>query len=300
MTEAALPSVQVHAFEVHARFGDLRAPSKLARLQLAALYAATSSLLPEPHSRMTGAQMAMQLLRQCWSNSPLTPEERRQLDSVGQLGGHLAAGLRPLVHELHLSAMQLAHLHIMSSADGDPPVGTDANCTYIQESSAGCFQGWAKNPRMLLSDEEELRALGGARRPGGCPPPPWFWSGSCHSQSVPACPVNAAWVVQMEAEVCHCVTESAGRAAPPYPLSMMAGALPLEKAMHDELEASWQATHQAPTFSLGLSRADLAERLKNWQVCGTECICGTKLTCFESFMLGHAAFRWYHFLPGHR
>ena len=39
---------------MHARYKDLRAPSISARLQLAALYAATSTLLPEPHSRMTG------------------------------------------------------------------------------------------------------------------------------------------------------------------------------------------------------------------------------------------------------
>ena len=235
-------------------------------MQLAALYAATSSLLPEPHSRMTGAQQAMQLLRQCWGNSPLKPEERQQLDSVGRLGGHLAAGLRPLVHELHLSATQLAHLHMLSSADGDNPVDTDANSTYIQESSAGCFQGWAMNPRMLLSDEEELRALGGARRLRGAPPPHWFRSGSCRTQGVPECPVSAAWVVRMEAEISRCLAESSGRAVPPYPLSMMAGALRLEKAMHDELEASWQASHRAPVFSLGLSQAELAARLSSWQV----------------------------------
>lgn len=39
----------------------MQAPSVLARLQLAALYAAGGSLIPEPHSRMTGAQTAMQL-----------------------------------------------------------------------------------------------------------------------------------------------------------------------------------------------------------------------------------------------
>lgn len=43
--------VQVHAYEVHGRFGDLRALSVAARLQLAALYTATSMLLPEPLSR---------------------------------------------------------------------------------------------------------------------------------------------------------------------------------------------------------------------------------------------------------
>ncbi len=53
--------LQAHCYEVHGRFGHLLAPSVLARLQLAALYAACSSLLPEPASQLTGAQMAMEL-----------------------------------------------------------------------------------------------------------------------------------------------------------------------------------------------------------------------------------------------
>ena len=50
-----LTPAQVHCHEVHPRFGDLRAPCISSRLQLAALYAATSTMLPEPSSRMTGA-----------------------------------------------------------------------------------------------------------------------------------------------------------------------------------------------------------------------------------------------------
>ncbi len=49
---------------MHSRLGSLHANNIAARLQLAALYAATSTLLPEPGSGMTGAEMAMQLVRQ--------------------------------------------------------------------------------------------------------------------------------------------------------------------------------------------------------------------------------------------
>ena len=57
-------TVQMHCYEVHPRFGHLQAPSiDEARLQLAALYAATSTLLPEPRSNLTGAQTAVQLVR---------------------------------------------------------------------------------------------------------------------------------------------------------------------------------------------------------------------------------------------
>ena len=54
--------MQAHCYEVHPRFGHLQAPSILARLQLAALYAACSTLLAEPRSHMTGARTAVQLV----------------------------------------------------------------------------------------------------------------------------------------------------------------------------------------------------------------------------------------------
>ncbi len=62
--KACKPAAQVHCYEVHGRFGHLVANSIPARLQLAALYAATSTLLPEPRSCMTGAQTALELVRQ--------------------------------------------------------------------------------------------------------------------------------------------------------------------------------------------------------------------------------------------
>lgn len=84
---APCPMLQVHRYDIHPRFGHLRARSIPARLQLAALYAATGSLLPDPVSRMTGAQQAMALLRQCWTTQPLSEGELQQLRSAACLGG---------------------------------------------------------------------------------------------------------------------------------------------------------------------------------------------------------------------
>ena len=56
--------MQLHRYEVHPRFGQLLASDIPSRLQLAAMYAATSSLLQEPGSKMTGVQMAAELVRQ--------------------------------------------------------------------------------------------------------------------------------------------------------------------------------------------------------------------------------------------
>ena len=128
---------QTHAYEVHERFCSLRATSVLARLQLAALYAATGSLLPEPGSALTGAQLAMDLVRQCWTNRPLHNSELEQLESVGRLGRHMAAGLPLLTHELRAAAAQLNDLHFPYGVpDGTlPPVlGCDDGTAYLHES----------------------------------------------------------------------------------------------------------------------------------------------------------------------
>jgi hypothetical protein len=96
----SVPILQCHCYTLHERFWHLQASSVQARLQLATLYAATATLLPEPCSQRTGAQTAMQLVRQCWGNKPLSSAEAAQLQSVGRLGGHLAAGLRLVQHEV--------------------------------------------------------------------------------------------------------------------------------------------------------------------------------------------------------
>jgi len=153
--------LQVHTYNVHGRFSDLRAPSVLARLQLAALYAATSTRLPEPNSCLTGAQMAMQLLRQSWRNTPLSAKEHMQLHSIPKLGGQHEAGLELLVRELQLSSVQLLHLHEEGEAGSIvapqhravPPLDPDAGTCYLQEVEppGGGWLGFSASPRRVLT-----------------------------------------------------------------------------------------------------------------------------------------------------
>lgn len=90
-----LLATQAHTYDVHPRFGHLVAGSIRARLQLAALYAATASLLPEPGSRMTGAQTAMALVRQSWGMQPLGEDEVQLLQDMPALGGELPSWYIP-------------------------------------------------------------------------------------------------------------------------------------------------------------------------------------------------------------
>jgi hypothetical protein len=71
-----------YSYDVHGRFRTLEATGVDGRLHLAALYAATSSLLPDPRVGMTGDEWAMELLRQCFLNRPLSSAEREHVDNI--------------------------------------------------------------------------------------------------------------------------------------------------------------------------------------------------------------------------
>lgn len=97
----------MQCYEQHERFQHLQATSINGRLQLAALYAALGTLVPEPWpQRMTGGQVALQLLRQCWSDRPLAPADLAQLRNVGALGGHITPALGVLAHELEVGGVR--------------------------------------------------------------------------------------------------------------------------------------------------------------------------------------------------
>ena len=229
---------------MHARFGDLRANSILARLQLAALCAATSSLLQDPHSSMSGAEMAMELVRQCWCNRPLTEEESSQLSSVGRLGGHLSAGLRLLVHELHTSAGQLGFLY-SSALEGSsaPALESDAASCYMQDIEQMHATG-LRNSRLTLTVGEEERVL--SWRPSfGISPPAWLRQGLYSEIEVPPFPVNASIITDTENKLSSFVQRGVlSNVARPYPLciqSVSEEVTPLEQEMHAELRSSWEA-----------------------------------------------------------
>mmetsp|Transcript_13081 Transcript_13081/g.38023 ORF Transcript_13081/g.38023 Transcript_13081/m.38023 type:complete len:815 (+) Transcript_13081:3697-6141(+) len=288
---------QVHKYEFHPRFGYLQASSKLARLQLAALYAATSSLLPEPLSGATGAQTALQLIRMNWSNVPLTKEEHQQLTSIPILGGHHCSSLGVLAHELLLSSEQLGFLH----HDLDEPrpklqFNTDVGNCYLQEMKQQAYKGWVSNPRSLLEPEEEYRALGGMRSQQATAEHS-FRDGRCHMYEVASCPVGADVVPQIENEILGCVSHSPPVSPPAYPLNaqnLLASvrALPLEQAMHAELESSWIAWHGTENPKLQLSRHDLKTRLLAWKAQVQDLRTGTEEYVLES--LNHIPDKAHH------
>ncbi len=239
---------------MHGRFGHLRASAISPRLQLAALYAATSTLLPEPASLATGAETALQLLRQCWTSHSLAQEDLQQLRSVPRLGGHLAPGLHLLAHELELSAAQLDH-----SSRRRSKLGPDGATAYIHQAGALLPGGWGCSHRLLLTEEEELRVLGRASsRKAVAATPSWRRLGQYRDIE---CEVPGAWPVEqglverLEQSLLQLVVppSTAAPAGQPYLLqgpSASAGdgqeGTWLERWMHEQLEESWVAHHSTP------------------------------------------------------
>jgi hypothetical protein len=297
------PRPQAHCYEVHGRFGDLRAASISARLQLAALYAATGTLLPEPPSRCTGGHTAMRLLRGCWANRPLRAEDLAPMRSAARLGGHLAPALPLLVHDLEASAGELQALHDAvgvsapaAAAAGPPSLDPDAAASYqqllrqqkpcVREGCReggrwGCFRGggggeWLANPRGLLTVGEELRVLGTTTARGVAAGeveelPAWRRLGQYRPIEIrEAFPVAEGYVAEVETGLARLVVtpRQARRqegGIPPYPLAAAAAPTPLEAEMHAELADSWAAHHSAPGSCAG-------EAPTGAPGCGRDCV----------------------------
>eukprot|EP00878_Enallax_costatus_P005957 GHUV01006249.1.p1 GENE.GHUV01006249.1~~GHUV01006249.1.p1 ORF type:complete len:2036 (+),score=737.34 GHUV01006249.1:1069-7176(+) len=283
----ASATLLVHKYAVHPRFGHLRASDVLPRLQLAALYAATSSLMPEPGSMMTGAQTAVQLIRQSWVNRPLSPEEVQHLETAAACAGHLAPALRLLVVELQGSASQLQHLYDLAGAGGEDSGTTSSSKSVVIKPEAAVEYrlqamkvlpgGWPLHRKLRLSSDVEVQVMGASSTAAASSMPAWKRLGQFHAidASVPRCPVSPAYVEECEARLRNLVTATHTRSAlkrshswlglkrrqpdnskcgsggismPEYPLTPnKSSSTPLESMMHAELQQSWEAHHSTST-----------------------------------------------------
>ena len=152
--------LHIHAYDVHPRLKKLSASCIEARLQLAVLYAATGSLLPEQGSQKTGAERAVELLRESWVNRPLKKREKDHLDAIREFDEHVPS-LSLLCQDIMQSSQELSFLHTASSEGGRICHGSfdqhisDAASDYIVRKQAGTL-----NERVKLASYEELNVLG--------------------------------------------------------------------------------------------------------------------------------------------
>ncbi|KAK3247008.1 hypothetical protein CYMTET_43477 [Cymbomonas tetramitiformis] len=156
-------------YDVHPRFGNLQAANVSDRLQLAALYTATSCGLPEPRdgdTGRTGAEIAIELLRQCWGNRPHSQRERDQLREIAitlARPASVSAALPLLCHELACNASRLTFLPFTTPQAAE--AGRERLCSSDQLSTLGAEYMRKRSAgegsvRCWLTAEEERQILG--------------------------------------------------------------------------------------------------------------------------------------------
>lgn len=245
--------LEVFCYTVHGRWNQLVPGGISARLQLASMYAATSTLLPDVRAGMTGSEKAMALVRRCFVNHPLSHDDQHQLLEVllGLAGSNPALAL--LCGDLFESSVRLHFLHSQSTQPVMPPgvAGTLAD-------AATAYRGalpW--NIRRRLTASEESRILGG-RVPGSRALNPTRDLEECDLQP---CPISGKRVQAAEdallrtrdifasrscADGTVAVAPSSEVQSPPYPLQKPRKADALTRDMHGELKLSWGAHQLCP------------------------------------------------------
>lgn len=182
-------SLQSVCYDVHPRLNYLVANNTRARLLLASLYAASSSLVPDARVSMTGASMtgadyATQLVRQSFQNWPLTPDEFDRLQCVVDHCQH-SPTLALICGILEDSANSLCPLHAPFAEDEQSPSGErrlhfphpdkppggcslhrkglcEAKAQYVSAYMQGLREE-QRHARRELQEEEEAAVLGGMR-----------------------------------------------------------------------------------------------------------------------------------------
>ena len=151
--------LKVYTYDVHPLFQTLQANSIDARIHLADLYAACSTLLPERRTKMCGSEVAMQLLRRSRTYQSLDETDYEKLKNLCQ-HSNFTPGLDLLSYEVACSSLQTQFLHTEKNKKIDLDslfeLPETASVEYMHERVP-------RNVRTSLTPDEEIRLLGGVR-----------------------------------------------------------------------------------------------------------------------------------------
>ena len=205
-------------------------------MQLVALHVATSTVLPDELLGMTGEERAVTLLRESWTNSPLSDEERLVLDNIKNLAHGLSPTVSLLCDIIDVSSKQLSFLH--------QNTGVNLGCTVADSEAGSAYLSNVKNnkisSRCHLTSREEAQVIGlrsSKPAPLRCFEP---------NQQLPPNPVGPDEIksVQMRLDEIRseglCTSKMPIAHAHSFPLDITSSSM-LERDMMDELRESWDA-----------------------------------------------------------
>ncbi|KAF0710192.1 Aste57867_5643 [Aphanomyces stellatus] len=143
LSDSCHTNLNTLAFEECPSTNQLVAKTILGRLHLAAILAASSTSLPDPHLKMTGTEAALAMFRQCWVTRPLTPSENAKLTNLSTFAFKEPA-LAVLCEQLRFESQQRAFLFNVVQS-----VGQTSTSPYSR----------------LLASQSELRAMMTSSKP---------------------------------------------------------------------------------------------------------------------------------------
>lgn len=237
----------MHVYNIHERFFSFDATkgnlSVEARLQLAAIHASTSSMVPDSRFHKTGYQTTVDLLRQSWVNRPLTRTEHIHVATTSKFG-ILCPSVSLLCHHLDSCSRALEFLYPKHKSEELVPLDCDAATEYVLLK-----QGRELSPRAALTADEETEILGTQVqiRPSACVP------SSTRSFECAMPGLNSGIISLAERELSGMISygTSKNRGSVPFPLNdNELSSTALGKEMISELRRSWQAYQGLPNVHL--------------------------------------------------
>lgn len=205
-------------------------------MQLVALHVATSTVLPDKLLGMTGEERAVTLLRESWTNSPLSDEECLVLDNIKKLARGLSPTVSLLCDSIYMSSKQLSFLH--------QNTGVNRGCTVSESEEGSSYLNNVKNnkisSRCHLTSREEEQVIG---LRSSKPAPLRCFEPNQQLLPNPVGPDEIKYVQRRLDEIRSegiCTSEMPIAHAHSFPLDITPSSK-LERDMMDELRESWDA-----------------------------------------------------------
>ena len=136
-------------FEIHPRFDHIVAAQISDRIRLASLLLASTFSLQILDTQLNGEERAIELLRQCWKNTPLSTTERNQLENLKEICHGFSPAVSLLCYDLEQNSLALHDPSHSPNIDNDE---VSAYLHSIEFKQCGV--------RHQLSPYEELRVIG--------------------------------------------------------------------------------------------------------------------------------------------
>ncbi|CAN0036131.1 unnamed protein product, partial [Scytosiphon promiscuus] len=238
---------KVFCYTMHRRWKQPDAVDVSARLQLAEIFAATGSKLPDVRAGMTGHEKSSDLVRGCFVNHPLPDVDRDRLLRVLSLSGQNSA-LTLLCADLLESSTSLWFLHNVQAPAPLPSQAITAteHAKVVYRSECSTLP-WHRRRRLSIA--EEIRLFGRRVPTLSEKRPPLTGS----VINLPRCPSNPRQVkgaerlvwqledrIGLDTEVDGYLMTGADEGMDPFPLHLPADADVLSREMHAELRSSWE------------------------------------------------------------